>query len=222
MTSEAPQDPSDRLIDQLASHLEPVRPIAGIPRMLAALASVIAVVAVAAFAGYGLRQDFWSGFVGNVTYASVLVGLVLAVVGACTATLASVIPGRETLVRVGAGVAGVGLGLAILVAVGSTPWATARFDAPLSQMTCILRGTVFATLPALALLALAARGWSARPEWTVGLGLLGTGAAGALIVHLTCPAIESLHVLCTHTSTPLLIAGALTAVLAPLMRHLAR
>ena len=57
MTSEAPQDPSDRLIDQLASHLEPVRPIAGIPRMLAALASVIAVVAVAAFAGYGLRQD---------------------------------------------------------------------------------------------------------------------------------------------------------------------
>jgi hypothetical protein len=210
------------LIDQLASDLEPVTPIAPVPRMLALVFAAVAVAAIPAFALYGLRPGFVDGFLSDVTYASVLVGLVLAVGGASAAALGSAIPGREALVRNGAGLAVGGLLLAIAVAAGMTPWGTAHFEEPIAQLACVARGCAFAVLPAVAVLALAARGWTGRPDWTVALGLLGTGAAGALLVHLTCPAIDPLHVLYTHTSTPVLVTLVLTAALTPLMRRLAR
>ena len=185
MSTDSPDGATNRLIDQLAGDLEPVTPIASIPRMMGVVFAAVAVVALAAFGIYGLRDGFVNGFLSDLTYASVLVGLTLAVGAASSASLASVIPGRESLVRLGAGVALAGLGLAIAVAAATTPWQSAQFEQPLEQMSCIARGCLFAALPAVAVLALAARGWSGRPAWTVGLGLLGTGAAGALLVHLT-------------------------------------
>jgi len=222
MSAGAPRDPAQRLIDQLASDLEPVQPIAPIPRGLAAVAAVTLAVALVAFGVYGLRANLWGDFVGDVTWAGVLVGLALAVIGACTATLASVVPGRERLLGAGAAAAGVGIALAVAVAAAATPWGSPRFDAPLSQLACVVRGSAFAGLPALVVLGLAARGWAARPGWTAALGMLGAGAVGALLVHLTCPAVAPLHLLCTHASTPLLLATGLGLALAPLMRRLAR
>ena len=213
---------AEGLIAKLAADLEPVKPIAPIPRTLAGVFGVAGFVAAIVFATYGPKPDLWNGFVTNLTYAGVLIGLVAAIVGGCVGALASVVPGREGLMRLGAGLGVSGVLLGAGVAAWMTPWGDARLEEPLAQMACIVRGTVFAAPPTLAVLALAARGWSGRPGVTVALGLFGTGAVGALLVHLTCPATEPLHLLCMHTSTPIVIALLLTAALAPFMRRWAR
>lgn len=213
---------TEALIAKLVSDLEPVRPIAPIPRSLAAVFGVTTLVGAVVFAVYGLKPDPWSGFVTDATYAGVSIGLVAAGVGGCMGALASVIPGREGLLRLGAGLALGGILLGVGVAAWMTPWGHASLEDPLAHMSCVGRGTLLAVLPALAVWLLATRGWSGRPDVTVALGLLGTGAAGALLVHLTCPAVEPLHVLCTHMSIPLLFTLLLTAALTPAMRRLAR
>jgi hypothetical protein len=213
---------TEGLIAKLAADLEPVNPITPIPRTLAGVLGVAACVAAIVFATYGLKPDLWTALMTNLTYAGVLIGLAAATVGGCVGALASVVPGREGLMRLGAALAVSGVLLGVGIAAWMTPWGDARLEEPMAQMACIARGTVFAVPPTLAVLALAARGWSGRPGVTVALGLFGTGAVGALLVHLTCPATEPLHILCMHTSTPIVIALLLTAALAPSMRRWAR
>jgi hypothetical protein len=216
-------DLTENLIDRLAANLEPVRPMTPLPVTLAAVLGTAFVVGCVVLATYHPKQELWTTFLSDRTYASVLVGLLLAGAGGCLGTLASVIPGREPLVRGGMLTAVGGLLLAIGAAAVATPWASLDLSGVAgSHLMCIARGACFAVIPAAAVLYAATRGWSGRPETTVFLALVGTGAVGALLVHLTCPAIEPLHVLCTHTSTPLLMAVTLTAVLLPMMRRWAR
>ena len=220
--AEMSPDPSHDLIDELVARLEPVRPIAPIGRRLALLLAVPLPVALVAFAVYGLPQGR-GGLLGDLPFTGVLVGLALAALGACTSALASVVPGRETLQRVAGGLALLGLAMAVGVGAVRTPWGQAAHAGALTQsLVCIGHGVLFAGLPILAALLLAARGWSGRPGVTVVSVLVGGGAAGALIVHLICPATSAFHVLCAHTSTPLLLAAGLGALLAPAMRRWAR
>jgi hypothetical protein len=216
-------DPSRDLIQELASGLEPVRPIPRVGLLLAGVLGVAAVVALGVFAIVGSKPGLWTALAGDDTYACVCVGLVLAMLGGCTAALASAVPGRERLQRVAAVVAIAGLAGAVVPAVVATPWGEPGLANLLSfPRGCIARGALLAVLPAAAVLALAARGWSARPGLTVAFGLLGSGAVGALLVHLTCPAADPFHLLSTHTSTPFLLVLLLTAPFAPAMRRWAR
>jgi hypothetical protein len=217
------RDLAHDLIDRLAADLEPVRPIAPLGVTLAAVLASAALVGGVILSFYDLHAELWTTFMHDRTYAGVLVGLGLAVLGGCLAALASVVPGREAVLRAGAGLVFGGLLLAVGVAAATTRWAEASFPAASADhLMCIVRGVGFGLVPAAVVLFAAARGWSARPRLTVSMALLGTGASGALLVHLTCPAIDPLHVLCTHTSTPILMAVLFTALLVPAMRRWAR
>ncbi len=217
------RDPTRHLIERLSTNLAPVQPVAPLASTLAALMGVALLVGGAVLAVYHPKPALWTTFVGDPTYASVLVGLSLAVVGGCLGTLASVIPGREAVMRVGVAAAVVGLLLAVGGAAATTPWSEVALSSEFpGHGMCIVRGVGFAIVPGFAAFYAATRGWSGRPEITVVLALLGTGAVGALLVHLTCPAIDPFHVLCTHTSTPLLLTAVLTAALLPLVRRYAR
>jgi hypothetical protein len=217
------RDAARDLIDRLATDLQPVRVLAPLPLRLAGVLLGACLAACLVLAVYPLRDALWETFASNATWASVLVGLALAGVGGLLGALASVIPGREKAVWAGAVAAGVGLTLSV----GASAAAVLASGADASGVTgshlmCIPRGACFALLPAAVAFYAAAKGWSGRPGITVCLALLGAGAFGALLVHLTCPATSPLHVLCTHTSTPLILAAALTAALLPLMRRWAR
>jgi hypothetical protein len=151
------------------------------------------------------------------------------VLGASTAALASVVPGRERLLRGAAAVAIAGLAVAVVPAAVATPWPALQQGDLFSFSSfnslaggCVLRGALLAVVPAAAILAFAARGWSARPAVTVAFGLVGAGAVGALLVHLSCPAADPLHLLRAHTSTPFVLLLLFTAPFAPAMRRWAR
>lgn len=215
-------DPSRDLIEQLVTGLQPVRPIAPIGRTLGWLLAVSGLVAVVAVGVYGLPAHRVASL-RSLAFSGVLLGLALAVVGACTTALASVVPGREALERGAAGVGLLGLALAVAVAGGGTVWGGAGPATSLQQnLVCLWHGALFAGLPVAAALVAAARGWAGRPGLTVVAALLGGGAAGALIVHLICPATSAFHVLCAHTATPILLVAGLGVWLAPAMRRWAR
>jgi hypothetical protein len=221
------RDPSHDLIERLAGDLRPVRRLPPLAALLAGPLAAAAAVGALVLAVYHPRPELGSTLLHDPVYASVLLGLVLAGVGGCIAALASAVPGREAALRAAGATAAGGLLLAVAFAALGTPWAAegsaeGTSGIGLRDTMCILRGSLFALLPAAVVLVSAARGWSGRPAATVAWGLLGAGAAGALFVHLTCPAVNPLHLLCTHTATPLLLAAALTAVLAPAMRRFAR
>ena len=213
---------TDALVAKLAADLEPVKPIAPIWQGVVGLFLVAAFVAVGVIASQGPTPTLWAHFLRDLTYAAVLVGLVAAVAGSWTGALASVVPGRELLLRLGAGIAVGGLLLGLCVAGWLTPWGSAQLEPASSLLACIGRAAGFALLPALAALGLTARGWSGRPEVTVGLAVLGAGAAGALLVHLTCPTVEPLHALFAHVSPPILITLLVTGAVAPSMGRWAR
>lgn len=217
------RDAARDLIDRLATDLEPVRVIAPLPLRLGVVLLGAGLAGWLVLRVHPLRDAVWETFATDATWASVLVGLALAVFGGLLGALASVVPGRETVVRVGAVATGIGLALGVAVSAAAAVASGADPSGVRgSHLMCIPRGACFALLPAAIAFYAAARGWSGRPEVTVSLALLGTGAFGALLVHLTCPAVEPLHVLCTHTSTPLILAVVLTGALLPLMRRWAR
>ena len=215
-------DPSRDLIARLTRDLEPVRPIPRLSTLLAGCLGVAAVVGAVVLSMYDTNPDLRASCLQDATYSAVLGGLAFAVVGGCLAALASAVPGRDNVLRAAVGVGVAGLALAVVAPAVAALRAAVPPGVGAGDFMCVLRGVAFAALPATVVLATAGRGWAGRPVHTVALGLLGAGAVGALLVHLTCPKIEPLHVLCTHTSTPLVMAALLTAAVAPLMHRLAR
>jgi hypothetical protein len=216
-------DPTRDLVDRLALELEPVRPLRPLPARLAPVLAVSLALATGVALVTGLRADLVKVLLGDWTFTGVLAGLLLAASGGCAAALASVIPGRELTTRFAGAVAGSGVAIGLAVAAAGTTWGGAGLEAPLSSLAgCLVRGVALAILPALLGLWLAARGWSARPALTVSLSLLGAGSIGALLVHVSCPALDPLHVLSTHVSSPLLLVAVATAVFVPLLRRRAR
>ena len=213
---------TDALVAKLAADLAPVKPIAPIWQGVVGLFLVASLVAAGVFASQEPVPALWGHFLRDLTYAAVLVGLVAAAVGSWTGALASVVPGRELPLQLGSGIAVAGLLFALCVAGWLTPWGSVQLEPASSLLACIGRAAGFALLPALAALALTARGWSGRPAVTVALGVLGAGAAGALLVHLTCPTVEPLHALFAHVSPPILITLLVTGAVAPSMGRWAR
>jgi len=213
---------SDALIAKLVADLEPVEPIRPIWQGVVGLLTVAGLVAAGVFLAAEPWPTVGSNFLRDPVYTGVLAGLALAVVGGWTGALASVVPGRERLLRLGFGIALAGLLLALGVAAGSTPWVSARVEPVTHLLACVGRAAGLAALPALAALGLTARGWSGRPALTAALALVGAGASGAVLVHLTCPVVQPLHALLTHASPPILVVALLTGAVAPFMGRWAR
>lgn len=218
-----PDDPSRQLIERLAVDLEPVRPIAPLHVSFAAVMLAALAVGGGTLVLAGPRPGLWTSLAHDLAWAGVLLGLAAGIAGGCLGALASVVPGREAVVRIGVGIAGVGLAVA---AGASAPavWrgGNAAGGIVWGDLLCVVRGAGFAALPAAAVLYVASRGWAGRPGRTAALALVGAGGVGALVVHLSCPAVAPLHLLCAHACTPLLLAAGLTALLLPAVRALAR
>ena len=138
------RDLAHDLIDRLAADLEPVRPIAPLGVTLAVVLASAALVGGVVLSFYDLHAELWTTFMHDRTYGGVLVGLGLAVLGGCLAALASVVPGREAVLRGGAGLVFGGLLLAVGVAAATTRWAEASFPAASAgHLMCIVRGVGF-------------------------------------------------------------------------------
>ncbi len=198
---------TSRLIERLSGDLQPVRRL---PRLRAAGAGValLALSAAALALGFrGPRADLLDALARSPGFAAILAGLALVAVGAIVAALASSVPGRERAARVGlaAGLLGVllaGVVGGVLVASGSRPlgppasWST--------DLECVAVSCLLALPPALGLLAFASRGAPYRPLLAALAAATGAVAAGALVVHLSCPCSDARHLILAHAFAPVL------------------
>lgn len=60
-------------------------------------------------------------------------------------------------------------------------------------------------LPAGVIISFLVRGWTARPIRAAAIALLGSGALGMLIVHLSCGFLGPKHLLVSHLSVPIVL-----------------
>ena len=125
---------------------------------------------------------------------------VVLAAGALLLALASAVPGRRTLERVG--LAGTCLGAALVLL-----FAPVVREATLAGLgsgaVCALKATLLALVPAAVLLRFVAAAEPFSPSRTLLFGAVGALSLGALPVHLACPIEGSLHWLVGHSLAPL-------------------
>jgi hypothetical protein len=218
MTGRSTED----LVQQLVQNLPPVKPIA---RLRVAAAGVVALW-VAAVVAMGWMTGAWPRF-GESAYWSdpitvaALFGLTVVAAGAVVAALASAVPGREPLARVGR----ISAGSAAVWLIGCGLWAVAggenEFAASLlaGSASCFAHALLLAMPAALAASFYLSRGAPQRRLIASGAAAAGAAGLGAVAVHATCSAVGSFHLLLGHCLTPI-AAGLLFALpLAGLVRR---
>lgn len=158
--------------------------------------------------GVGLRPDLAGRLSGDYRFAAIWLGLLALALGASVWVVASGVPGRAALARVGRFTAGCGalLGffvapLLVLLHVG-----TGGLHASVHDFACVRGAIRIAVLPAMALIAWVVWAAPARPERTALCATLGAGALGAAVVHATCPDGDAAHWLTGHALAPLAAA----------------
>lgn len=189
---------TDQLIERLVADLKPVARLMD-PSERAALWTALALVSITGgLAYFGVRRDIravWldPGFLAR--FALLTATMWLAVVSA----FRMAVPGAEprALVRWWP-VAALGVALALLAADVIVAALVGSVGSPLRAAHCIQKVAFVGLAPALLAIALVRRGWAAEPRWTLVLGFLGAGAAGALTAELSCPLHAPLHILLWH------------------------
>ena len=208
-----PREATDRLLDALVEHAEPVERIYPMGRVAAGVLAIYVVWWGASVWLMGGMRDAASLL--EVVADGFFVGLVSSIAGATGAALAAREPGRERMARGGLGLGLVGVAAMIttfLVRVGD---GADSFSMGLNAH-CLLNAALLGGAPAGVLLVVALGGWRGRPV-TTSLAAATSGAAlGAIAVHVTCPAQGAWHVLFGHYLFPLaaalLVGGAGAAV----------
>lgn len=197
---------SDRLIASLIDDLEPV---VLLPRMRAAYAVILPVWAV--LLGVVLWMNphefgLFSLFTDRIYFGS-FVGLLVAASGGSCAALAAGVPGRERLELGGMGVALIGLVVAVgACLVGIVELGAAAMPSPQGADSMCFRHSVFLSLlPASVILGFLLRGWTIHPVRAALLALLGSGALGAMIIHMSCGLLAPRHMLISHLSVPIVL-----------------
>jgi hypothetical protein len=218
MTGRSTED----LVQQLVQDLPPVKPIA---RLRVAATGVVA-LSVAAVVAMGWMTGAWPRF-GEVAFwsepitAAVLFGLSVVAAGAVVAALASAVPGREPLARVGQ----ISAGTAVVWLIGCGLWAVAGGESESTaslfsgSASCLAHALVLAIPAALAASFYLSRGAPRHRLIASGIAAAGAAALGGVAVHATCSVAGSHHLLLGHCLTPV-IAGLLFALpLAGLIRR---
>lgn len=214
---------SDRLISDLVDDLEPVRPL---PRLRLAFAVILALWATmlglvlwAKEGDAGVRSLFT-----NRIYFGSFVGLMVASFGGTISALAAGIPGRERLEIRGMLVSLIGLlaaAAACLVGIYelglSAPPSPGGIDA-----MCFQESALLSLLPAGVILSFLVRGWAAHPVRAALVALLGSGALGAMIIHMSCGFLGPRHMLMSHLSVPIVFVVLGIYPLAVVLRRLRR
>lgn len=199
----------DRLVRSLVDDLEPVRPL---PRLRLAFAVILALWAAllgivlwvkAGESGLGVLSLF-----ANRIYFGSFVGLLIASFGGTISALAAGVPGREKLEIRGMLVSLAGLlaaAVACLVGVYELGLSARPTPASLDAM-CFQESALLSLLPAGVILSFLVRGWAAHPLRAALVALLGSGALGAMIIHMSCGFLGPQHMLISHLSVPIVLA----------------
>jgi hypothetical protein len=198
---------TDRLVEQLAAGVTPVRRLLDPTQRAALWTAVAAVCVMFGLLHFGVRRDlatvwFTAGFLLRV--ALLIATMWLAVV----TSFRLAVPGRETgawsrwwpIVALGA-----------LMAVAAAELvAGALFGAagsPLRGWTCMRKVAFAGAVPAAMAVALIQRAAALEPRWTALLGVLAAGAAGGLTAELACPINAPMHIFLWHVMPVALSAG---------------
>jgi uncharacterized membrane protein len=197
---------SDRLISSLVDDLEPVRRL---PRLrlafaviLALWATMLGIVLWANEGDAGMRSLFT-----NRIYFGSFVGLLIASLGGLSSALAAGIPGRERLEIRGMLLSLVGLLAAViacLVGLYELGLSTAPSPEGIDAM-CFQESALLSLLPGGVILSFLVRGWAAHPVRAALVALLGSGALGAMIIHISCGYLAPRHMLMSHLSVPIVL-----------------
>jgi hypothetical protein len=204
----SPTSNTDQLIDRLVAEVSPVRRLVD-PRRRAALWTALALVCVAlGVAHYGVRRDLGGAMsflpfllrvplIAATMWLSVVTALRLAIPGADQRAWTRWWP----LLLLGALVAVSAAELTLFGAVGDVGWS-------LRTWGCVRKLTFAGALPALGAIVLIRRAAPLDPVWTALLGLVASGAAGALTSELACPVRAPMHVMLWHV-LPIAVYAAL-------------
>lgn len=214
---------SDRLISDLVDDLEPVRPL---PRLRLAFAVILALWATmlglvlwAKEGDAGVRSLFT-----NRIYFGSFVGLMVASFGGTISALAAGIPGRERLEIRGMLVSLIGLlAAAAACLVGIYELGLSALPSPEGiDAMCFQESALLSLLPAGVILSFLVRGWAAHPVRAALVALLGSGALGAMIIHMSCGFLGPRHMLMSHLSVPIVFVVLGIYPLAVVLRRLRR
>ena len=190
---------SDRLITSLVDDLEPVRPL---PRLRLAFAVILALWA--ALLGIVLWVKAGESGLG---VASLFANRIYSFGGTISA-LAAGVPGREKLEIRGMLISLAGLlaaAVACLAGVYELGLSARPTPASLDAM-CFQESALLSLLPAGVILSFLVRGWAAHPLRAALVALLGSGALGAMIIHMSCGFLGPQHMLISHLSVPIVLA----------------
>ena len=197
---------SDRLISSLVDDLEPVRRL---PRLRLAFAVILALWAtmlgIILWAKEG-EAGVQSLFTNRIYFGS-FVGLLVASFGGTMSALAAGIPGRESLEIRGMLVSLSGLlaaAVACLVGVSELGLWAAPSPEGIDAM-CFQESALLSLLPAGVILSFLVRGWAAHPVRAALVALLGSGALGAMIIHMSCGFLGPRHMLLSHLGVPIVL-----------------
>lgn len=196
----------DRLIGSLVDDLEPVRPL---PRLRIAFAVILALWASV----LGLVLWMKEGDAGvqslftNRIYFGSFTGLLVASFGGTISALAAGVPGRGDLEIRSMLVSLVGLlaaALACVFGIYQLGLSTALSSAGMDAM-CFRESALLSLLPAGVILSFLVRGWASHPVRAAAVALLGSGALGAMVVHISCGFLGPRHMLISHLSVPVVL-----------------
>ena len=140
----------------------------------------------------------------SVSWMLTLCGLMLSSVLAASAAI-GVPLWRERMVFVATAIAGLALGGALALVV--------RWDAPVTMGTkCLAYGAFVSAVAMIVLGALSGRVWRRFPDpgWLLAISVTGVGVTA---LHITCPAVDALHVYAFHLGPVLLAYGLARAAL---------
>lgn len=197
---------TERLIATLSEDLTPVRPL---PRLRSAFAIVLSVWAtLLGLVVIGGDGEIASGsMIGSRVYLASFAGLLVAALGATASALAAGVPGRERVETLGAVLAAFGLfsGAAACLMGMQSLGADAHVSPVGLDAMCFERGALLSLLPAGVILSFLVRGWTAHPVRAALIALLGAGALGGSIVHLSCGFLGPQHVILGHMSVPIVL-----------------
>lgn len=198
---------TDRLVEQLAARVTPVRRLLD-PTQRAALWTAVAVVCVLIGVLYfGVRRDIatiWlsAGFL-------LRVGLLLTTMWLAVVTsFRLAVPGRDT----GAWsrwwpIVGLGALMAVAAAELVAGVLFGHAGSPLRGWSCMRKIAFVGAVPAAMAVMLIQRAAALEPRWTALLGVLAAGAAGGLTSELACPIDAPMHIFLWHVMPVALSAG---------------
>lgn len=214
-------EPTERLVQSLASDLAAVRPLPPLRRMLAGIGGLGLVAFGFAFWLRGASPQPFQVASSHPAYLCIWIGLLAVAVGGLVAALAGAVPGRRVAARTGVALMTAGALLAIAVG-GLLAFAGAEAGgaaaAPRAAGICASLALALGIPAAVVGLGFVLRGWPARPLACLLAAAMGAGALGACVTHMTCVQVDALHLMLGHVLGPLFGAALLALPLQVLAR----